>query len=270
AATRPGWSRGVCAAPAITRPPLFLALAGQAIAQPLLHDEPDMLAWRTAELFFRAQRIHIEQGRVLAADAQTVVEQAQTQGLGDLGRLMARARVPARALQLQVLTPELSGFYDTDAARSPWRSRLLLDLTLELKQALGHGVQLTLAHARSGLKPLARLMERWVQHLLGVAVHIVPVARIDDARWRWHVGLDSEATALLNDLYAGVAVDDARRERLVSLFRLEFADPAEMRADLTGAPVHLALMARPDGLLRMKPQNLLMNLPLAVPLARGS
>ena len=77
------------------------------------------------------------------------------------------------------------------------------------------------------------------------------------------MGLDVEATALLNDLYAGMAVDEARRGRLVSLFRLRFADPAEMRADLAGAPVYLGLMARPDGQLRLKPQNLLLNLPLA-------
>ncbi len=265
AGTLQGWYRGVFNAGPVTLPPLFLDLAVQAIVQRLLieDDAADALAWRSAELFFRAQRIHVEQGRVLAADAETAAEQAQTQGLGELGRLMAQAQVPARALQLKVLTPELSGLYEADAARSPWLSRLLLDLTLEIKQPLGHGVQLTLAHARSGLKPLARLMERWVQHLLGVGVHITPVPRIDDAQWRWHVGLDTEASALLNDLYAGVAVDDTRRERLVSLFRLEFDDAAEMRPALRGAPVHLALMARPDGLLRLKPQNLLLNLPLA-------
>ena len=76
---------------------------------------------------------------------------------------------------------------------------------------------------------LARVLERWVAHLLGVRVAIEPVQRIDDARWRWHVGLDSEATALLNDLYEGRPVDEARQRRLLSLFRLEFADPAEHR-----------------------------------------
>ena len=121
----------------------------------------------------------------------------------------------------------------------------------------------TLGNARSGLKPLAVLLERWVRQLLGTDVRITPVPRIDDTRWRWHVGLDVEATSLLNDLYAGTAVDDERLARVVGLFRLQFADAAEMRADVAGVPVYLALMANPQGQLRMKPQNLLLNLPLA-------
>jgi hypothetical protein len=36
-----------------------------------------------------------------------------------------------------------------------------------------------------------------------------------------------------------------------------------MRAEIAGKPVFLGLAATPDGHLRMKPQNLLMNLPLA-------
>jgi hypothetical protein len=52
-------------------------------------------------------------------------------------------------------------------------------------------------------------------------------------------------------------------QRLISLFRLEFADPAEMSADLAGRPVHLGLAMDASGLLRLKPQNLLLNLPLA-------
>ena len=107
------------------------------------------------------------------------------------------------------------------------------------------------------------MLERWVAHLLGVQVHIEPVPRIEDAQWRWHVGLAAQATALLNDLYEGRAVDDERLRRLVSLFRLTFADPAEMRPDLAGRPVYLGLAHAADGLLRLKPQNLLLNLPLA-------
>ena len=87
--------------------------------------------------------------------------------------------------------------------------------------------------------------------------------RIDDERWRWHVGLDAEATALLNDLYEERPVDDERRQRLLCLFRLEFEDAAEMHADLAGRPVYLGLAHSAEGLLRLKPQNLLLNLPLA-------
>lgn len=54
-----------------------------------------------------------------------------------------------------------------------------------------------------------------------------------------------------------------RLARLVSLFRLEFEDSAEMRADVAGKPVYLGLMAMPEQTLRLTPQNLLLNLPLA-------
>jgi hypothetical protein len=137
------------------------------------------------------------------------------------------------------------------------------DLTQETSTDVGHGVHFKLGNARSGLKPLAVLLERWVRQLLGAEVRITPVPRIDDTGWRWHVGLDVEATALLNDLYAGTSVDDERLARIVGLFSLQFANPAEMRADVAGVPVYLALMANPQGQLRMKPQNLLLNLPLA-------
>ena len=117
--------------------------------------------------------------------------------------------------------------------------------------------------ANSGQAALASVLQRWVQHLLGVAITITPLARIDDAQWRWHVGLDAESTAILNDLYNGVVVDADRLARLVGLFRLDFDNPADMRADLAGLPVWLGLAMDVDGVLRLKPQNLLLNLPLA-------
>lgn len=252
----------------VTVPPLFVDLVVQAIVQQLLAFEPgapDALAARTAELFFRPQRVTFEAGRVLAADRATLQEQSRTQGLGELGRLLAQAQIPARRLDLPVLGKDNAQRYWSEAAadRMELRSSLLLDLTHELKTDVGHGVQFTTTNARSGLKPLALLLQRWVRHLMGVEVTVEPVQRIDDAQWRWHVGLDAEASALLNDLYEGLEVDEERRARLVSLFRLRFANPAEMRADVAGRPVYLGLMAGRDGSLRMKPQNLLLNLPLA-------
>ena len=64
---------------------------------------------------------------------------------------------------------------------------------------------------------------------LGVQVQIEPVHQINDSAWRWHVGLDVESTAILNDLYQDRPVEAERIQRLVSLFSLTFANPAEMR-----------------------------------------
>ena len=78
------------------------------------------------------------------------------------------------------------------------------------------------------------------------------------------IGLDAEASALLNDLYEGRAIDEARRARLLALFRLEFRDPADMLERVRGRPVYLGLATNPAQRLKLKPQNLLVNLPLAL------
>ena len=260
------WYLALFRAGPVTVPPLFVDIVTQAIVQHLMGPQADAMTARAAELFFRTQRVTVEQGRVLAADSATLAEQSQTQGLGEMGRLLAQAQITTTRQELAVLGPDNASRYWAEAARAEFRSTLLLDLTQQLKTDVGHGLQFTTVNARSGLKPLAQLLQRWVQHLLGVAVTIEPVHRIDDAQWRWHVGLDAEASALLNDLYEGHAVDEESRERsnrLISLFKLTFANSAEMRRDVAGKPVYLGLMHTRDGLLRLKPQNLVLNLPLA-------
>lgn len=263
AGTLQAWLLALWRSGAVTVPPLFLDLATQAIVRHLLDPHADALQLRAAELFFRPQRITFTQGRVLAADSATLDEAGPTQGLGELGRLLAQAQIPATSHGWPVLGSDNAARYRAEAARTEFRSRFALDLTHELSADMGHGVSFRLANARSGLAPLAALLQRWVVHLLGVEVKIEPIRRIDDAHWRWHVGLDAEASALLDDLYQGVAVDDERLGRLISLFRLTFAHAAEMRRDVAGKPVYLALMATAGGQLRLKPQNLLLNLPLA-------
>ena len=68
---------------------------------------------------------------------------------------------------------------------------------------------------------------------------------------------------LLNALYAGESLTEDRLRQILSLFRLEFADPRLMKADIAGRPVYLAMAMTDQGRMRLKPQNLLTNLPLA-------
>ena len=49
---------------------------------------------------------------------------------------------------------------------------------------------------------------------------------------------------------------------IVALFGVQFAEPAAMRPDIAGRTVYLALSANAGQEVRMKPQNLLTNLPL--------
>ena len=228
---------------AVPVPPLFVDQMVHIVLRNILDEIDDPLRLRAAEALFRAQTVTIQDGAILMADSDTVAMYATTGGFGALGRLLAEGGTKPRRVDLDVLNDE--------NATSYWEKSDKYDTVLDV------------TFARPGLDALCRVLEAWVGHFLGVRVRIHPVQRIRDQRWRWHVGLDVEASALLNDLYNGTDVPEATLERLLSLFRLEFHDPADMRADLAGAPVYLAMAMTGDRSLRLKPQNLLVNLPLA-------
>lgn len=261
--TLEGWLLSLWRSGGIRVPPLFIDLVVQAVVRGLLQGCDNAFEARAAEMLFRSQRLSTHEGRQLAGDKETLDLQRETHGFGDLGRLLAQAAQPLKAAKMQVLQADNAAAYWAEAARPAGRHLFLLDLTHEIRQELGHGLTFQLTHAHSGLKALAATLVRWVRHFLGVGVRITPMRAVVDAQWRWHVGLDAEASRLLDDLYQDHAIEPERLARLLSLFRLEFEDPADMRADVAGKPVYLGLMSTPEQTLRLKPQNLLLNLPLA-------
>ena len=228
--------------PAVDLAPPFVDALAQAIVRHVLEGTDDPWLARAGEIFFRRQRISTEGGKVLAADAATIEVFAETGGFGNVGRLLRQQNTPVPQVKMDVLSHENAPLYFM-------RDEL-------------HGFVLDLSPAGPGAAALARVMERWVAHLLGVDVEIEPVARVDDERWRWHVGLDIDSTEILNALYRGEPVDDERRARLALLFRLHFREARGVQPGMAGRPVYLGLACRPDRALRMKPQNLLVNLPL--------
>ena len=246
----------------IQMPPLFIDLVVQAIVCNLLHDTDDAWLWRAAELLFRRQRITVQNGRVLAGDSDTLDALQANGGLGEMGRLLMEAGASLKAVDVRVLHADNTAQYFVQR-EGLGRYAFLLDLTHELQNKLPHGLVLNMVNARSGLKALSFVLARWVQHFLGVAVQIEPVQQVNDPAWRWHVGLDATATALLNDLYQGHTLDAPRQQQLISLFTLRFEETQAMRADVRGKPVYLGLAMDAQGLLKLKPQNLLLNLPLA-------
>lgn len=246
----------------ITLPPLFIDLLVQALVARLLATENDARIGRAAELLFRPQQLSLESGRVLAADHEALRAQRGDGGFGSLGRLLAEAGAPLRGSEWAVLGDDQAAAWWQDAQRPTPRRQWLLDLTLQQAKTLAPGVSVPLTLAHSGLQSLAQVLQRWLAQLLGLQATITPLPRIADAAWRWHLGLDAESSAILNDLYAGQALPDARLARLVGLFRLDIADAGRLRPELRGAPVWLGLAMDADGLLRLKPQNLLLNLPL--------
>ncbi len=228
---------------AVRVPPLFVDQLVHAILRNVLDGVDEPLKLRAGELLFRPQRVMLQDGTVLVADAEVVEMYATTGGFGSFGRLLAQAQTPMRSVELDVLTEDNAEMY--------WERDERYDMALNT------------TFGQPGLDALCRVLEAWVRHFLGASTRLQPVQMIRDERWVWHVGLDAEASTILNDLYHGTAVDEARLERILALFRLEFDDPSLMIPSIAGRPVYLAMAATPEGVLRLKPQNLLVNLPLA-------
>ena len=227
-------------------PPLMVQQLTEVLLRHLLGEGADPMQARAAEMLFRPQRIAVrEDGAVMSADELTVELHSTTGGFGSLGELLQQNRVPTRTVDLDVL--------DETNAATYWERDERHDLAISLNRG------------RPALTALCRVLERWIAHFLGVEVGIEPKREIDDKRWVWHVGLDAEASGLLNDLYNRADVDEERMGRLLCLFELTFRNPADMRPAIAGRPVYLAMAMDSDSRLKLKPQNLLLNLPLARP-----
>lgn len=227
-------------------PPLFVDELTQVLLRHILGDGASPLEARVAEMLFRSQRIAVtEDGAVMAADEAAVELLATTAGFGSLGELLAQNKTPARSVDLDVLDlGNAAQYWDRDER---------------------HDFSVSLNRGQPAQDALTRVLERWIAHFLGVAVTIAQERAVDDEHWVWHVGLDAEASSLLNDLYNRVDLSPDRMRRLLCLYRLEFSDPADMRQAIRGRPVYLAMAMDGDQRLKLKPQNLLLNLPLARP-----
>jgi len=223
-------------------PPLFIEQLVHVILRNILDGCDDPLKLRAAELFFREQQATIQDGHALLADRETVQLHAAGSRYGSLGRLIVEAGSAVGAVDLDVLDRANAALYWQRESR--------------------HDTVISLTYGRAALDALAAVIVLWVGHFLGIAVRVKPIRRIEEPRWAWHVGLDAESTAILNELWSGAEVEHGRMQRILALFALEFEDPRAMRSDMAGRTVYLALSANDENLVRMKPQNLLSNLPL--------
>ena len=224
--------------------PVLVYQLTQILLRHVLGADASAMQARVAEMLFRTQKISVlEDGAVMAADDETVERHAESGGFGSVGELLRQGGVPLRRVDLDVLS--------ADNADSYWPRSEHFDLVLNLN------------HGQPALQALCELLERWIAHFLQVQVRVQTDREIVDAHWVWHVGLDAQASATLNALYQGDDVEEVRLGRLLCLFRLEFANPADMLAAVAGRPVYLAMAMDEQHRLKLKPQNLLLNLPLS-------
>jgi hypothetical protein len=223
-------------------PPMFIDQLAHVVLRNILDGCEDPLRLRAAELFFREQKATLQEGHVLVADDETVQMHAAGNRYGSVGRLIVEAQGELGEVDLDVLDRANAALY--------WERESRYDTVISL------------TYGRPALDALARVIELWIGHFMEIKTHVKPIRRIDEAHWAWHVGLDAESTAILNELWAGGEIEAGRMRRVLALFALQFDDPAAMRGDIAGRTVYLALSCDEGEVVRMKPQNLLTNLPL--------
>lgn len=224
-----------------TIPPVFIDQMVHVILCNILDGTRDPMRLRAAELFFREQNVSLNDKRVMLADEEIVEMYASTGGLGGLGQLLIESNT-TKQVTLDVI--------DEDNADIYWPRSDRFDTVIDFR------------FTQPALDAFARVLEAWVQHFLGIDCRIQPMQSIKDERWSWHVGLDAEATRILNALYNGDEVQSLDVEQIIGLFRMDVRDRKAMRETMRGKPVYLGIAMTRGGRLRMKPQNLLTNLPL--------
>jgi hypothetical protein len=222
-------------------PPMFVDQLVHVILRNILDGCEDPLRLRAAEVFFREQKATIQEGHALLADLETVEMHASGNRYGSIGRLIVEAQGDLAKVDLDVLDRANAALYWERESR--------------------HDTVISLTYGRPALDALCRVIEAWVAHFFGTKVAVKPVRKIEEAPWAWHVGLDAESTAILNELWAGREIEQGRMRNILAILALQFDDPAAMRAEIRGRTVYLALSCE-EGVVRMKPQNLLTNLPL--------
>ena len=223
-------------------PPIFLSQLCHLILRNALEGCDDPYTLRAAELFYRSQQATFHDGALLLADAEVIEAQQNAQ------RDMHSSPLTA------MLAPKAFGEMDVMDDENAWTYWSRSDAHAMVMNIGGN------PKARAGL---CRVIERWVAHLLGVAVRVETVASIEDRDWRWFIGLDSEGTRIGNALWNGAALDSNAAERIVALMRLNIVDTRLVDERVGTRPVYLILAIGADRVVRLKPQNLVAGLPLA-------
>ncbi len=219
-------------------PPMFVNQLVHAVLRNILDEEENAFVLRAAEMFFRAQRLTINDGVLLLADEETVDGAKVDHHASPLVAMFGEQA----AKDLDVLIGDNAEGY---RARSD-AFDMVMDFGLDKEARAALGI----------------VIERWLAHLMGLQASVSVVADIHDKDWSWFIGLDQEATRIGNQLWKGRDVPDADKARVVALYEMTLASSERILPAVNGKPVYLILAMGPDRIIRVKPQNLIAGLPL--------
>jgi len=223
-------------------PPVFLDQLVHLIVRNILTNCDDPIRVRTGEIFFREQNVSTDDGRVMLADEEIVSMHAATGGLGSLGQLLVESETPLRKVELDVLNETNKDAY--------WQRSERFDMVVDFR------------FTQPALDAYARVVEAWIEHFLKLKTRVEPRQSIKDEQWSWHIGMDAESNRILNMLYEDKALSPGDDELLIALFRMRVEEEDALIDSMRGKPIYLGLAMNAKNIIKMKPQNLLMNMPL--------
>ena len=168
-------------------PHLFINQLVHVILRNALDDCNDPYVLRAAELFYRPQRMTLHEGSLIAADEETISGNSDT----PVSPLVSMLGIPAEA-EIDVMNDDNAAHYFEHSDQF----HVALDLT----------------GGRRGLQALATAIERWVGHLLAVAVEVEPLTEMRETKLSWYVGLDTELAPAISAMRCGTARNWTKRD----------------------------------------------------------
>jgi Family of unknown function (DUF6352) len=219
-------------------PPLFLDQLAHVIARNALDACEDPYVVRAAECLYRAQRATVHEGTILLADAEIIEHHEHDRHASPLLAMLGGPAVTS----LDILKASNADDY--------WGRSDAFDMVLDL------------GGDPSGRKAFAAMLALWVGQLHGFDVEIEPVEKIEDADWRWFVGLDAQATLIGNALWRGGQLSEEMAANVLGLFRMTLPADVPVLPGAQDRPIYLIMAMTDERIVKLKPQNLVTGLPL--------
>ncbi|HRK24442.1 MAG TPA: DUF6352 family protein [Beijerinckiaceae bacterium] len=219
-------------------PALFVQQLVAVVARNAFDRCADPFVLRAAECLFRPQKVTIHEGALLLADAEVIDSHEANRKHSPLLTMLGGPAVT-----------ELSVLNDSNAASYFHRSDAH-DLVLNLFDP---------AHGRAALGEAARV---FIRHLCGIDLVLEPVEQLDGEPQAWFLAFDAEATAIGNAVWRGEMLDPDWAARVLALYRFRLPDDRRIAEVRRGRPGFALAAMTSDRMLNIKPQNLILGLPL--------